>query len=50
VHQFFVEAFGYPPDLPDLAACRPPGKNAKKGSETSCYFELLKRGELAQTY
>ncbi len=42
--------FGYPHDMPDLRALRPPGGNANPGSEDTCYFARAERGELPATY
>lgn len=46
----FLEAFGYPEDLPDLRRLRPPGGNASAGNARRCYFARRKRGELPETY
>jgi hypothetical protein len=45
-----TEWLGYPGDLPDLAALRPPGGNSRQeGLEQSCYA-LRQRGSLPETY
>jgi hypothetical protein len=41
---------GYPANLPDLAALRPPDGNARPEGITACGFERRRRGELADTY
>jgi len=41
---------GFPEDLPNLRANRPPGRNSRPEALLSCYFEQRKRGELAQVY
>jgi hypothetical protein len=40
---------GFPDDLPDLSALRPPGNSRPAGVE-QCYFALRERGELPETY
>lgn len=46
----YSDLFGYPHDMPDLRALRPPGGNANPGSEDTCYFARAERGELPATY
>ena len=46
----FRRAFGYPDDLPDLSALRPPGGNAVAGSESRSHFAQRSRGELDAVY
>jgi hypothetical protein len=46
----FREAFGFPVDLPDLRAKRPPSGNSVAGSERTCWFAVRERGELPETY
>jgi hypothetical protein len=41
---------GYPIDLPDLAALRPPGGNARPDGIAGCHFERRRRGELTEIY
>jgi hypothetical protein len=41
---------GYPANLPDLAALRPPNGNARPEGIADCSFERRRRGELARTY
>lgn len=50
VDQLFLEAFGYPDDLPDLRELRPPGGNRCEKSEDTCYFAHREQGSLPQTY
>ncbi len=50
VHQVFVDTFGFPADLPDLRNHRPPGGNARRGSEETCSFVLRAQGELPEVY
>jgi hypothetical protein len=50
VVRIYIDAFGYPDDMPDLRMKRPPGGNGNEGSERSCYFAMRERGELSQTY
>lgn len=46
----FNDAFAYPDDMPDLRILRPPGGNAKPGSEDQCHFARRERGELPAVY
>ena len=41
---------GYPANLPDLAALRPPDGNSRPEGLADCCFERRRRGELADTY
>jgi hypothetical protein len=41
---------GYPDDLPNLAALRPPGGNSRPEGVATCCFERRRRGELADSY
>jgi hypothetical protein len=41
---------GYPANLPDLAALRPPGENARPEGVAACACERRRRGELAEAY
>ena len=50
IDRIFRRAFGYPDDLPDLAALRPPGGNAHAGSEAASHFARRARGELPAVY
>jgi hypothetical protein len=50
VYQLFLEAFGYPEDLPDLAALRPPGGNSRDANKQTCFHALRQKGTLAATY
>ncbi len=44
------ELFGYPDDVPDPRTRRPPGGDARDGSESSCHLARRKRGELPTVY
>jgi len=50
IRQLFVQKFGFPTDLPDLQALRPPLGNANAGSEQNCFRARRARGELEETY
>jgi HNH endonuclease len=50
IEKQFLEAFGFPDDMPDLRTMRPPGGNSRPGSETTCYFALRQAGSLPATY
>jgi Resolvase, N terminal domain len=50
VHRRFLQYFGYPEDLPDLRAHRPPDGNRHKGSERLCYRAIRDGGCLSDTY
>ncbi len=50
VDRLFVEAFGYPADLPDLTRLRPPDGNLRDGSELACHFVLRQQGRLGEVY
>jgi len=41
---------GYPDDLPDLAALRPPAGNSRPGGVAECSFERRRRGVLPDVY
>jgi hypothetical protein len=41
---------GYPVNLPDLAALRPPEGNSRPEGIADCIFERRRRGELSETY
>ena len=44
IDALFRDAFGYPDDLPDLAALRPPGGNARPGGVAASAFALRVAG------
>ena len=44
------EVLGYPDDLPDLSACRPPGGNTRPAGVAASHHARRARGELADTY
>ncbi len=50
VNQLYLEAFGYPDDMPDLRILRPPGGNIRQKSEDACYYVLREEGSIAATY
>jgi len=50
VHEFFLRAFAYPTDLPDLTAKRPPGGNSREEGTHACFHACQRRGELCCTY
>lgn len=50
VHQLFLDAFGYPEDLPDLLALRPPTGNTQEETLNSCYHARRDRQELGDVY
>jgi hypothetical protein len=41
---------GFPEDLPDLAALRPPGGNSRPAGAEGCYFAQRQRGEIPEVY
>lgn len=41
---------GFPEDLPDLVALRPPDGNSKPAAARDCHYERRKRGELPESY
>jgi len=45
-----LRLIGFPADLPDLAALRPPGGNTRPGGIAASYFRQRERGELPTTY
>ncbi len=48
LRQAYLHAFGYPDDLPDLAALRPPG-NARSEGVAECHQRRLE-GRLPEMY
>ena len=50
IQALFLERFGYPDDMPDLRAKKPPGGNRRSGSEETCHFARRERGELPVVY
>jgi hypothetical protein len=46
----FRDLLAYPDDLPDLAALRPPGGNARPDGVAASHFARRQRGELPDTY
>jgi hypothetical protein len=50
VYEEFIYRFGYPEDLPDLAALRPPSGNRKNGSESKSFYSRKSTGRLQRTY
>jgi len=45
-----LSVLGFPDDLPDLAAKRPPGGNTRPDGIAASFFEQKRRGELAEGY
>jgi len=50
VHQLFLQGFGFPPDLPDLADLRPPGGNSRTSGTEDCHYALRVREALSEVY
>ncbi len=51
VHEIFLDAFGYPDDLPDLASMRPPGgRKRTKSVRTLSYYDLRRLNKLEAVY
>jgi len=50
IHDLYLDAFGYPSDLPDLARRRPPLGNSLDHNVKDCYFERNERKELPDVY
>jgi hypothetical protein len=50
VEDLFLDAFGYPDNLPDLASMKPPGGNRSASGTAPSYFELRRRNRLDETY
>lgn len=48
--ELFAFTFGYPADLPDLAALRAPGGNANPGSERFSHHARRSHSQLAEAY
>jgi hypothetical protein len=46
----FLDAFGYPGNLPDLRELRPPEGNRLSANAERCFFALRSSGQLAETY
>lgn len=44
------QLLGYPSDLPNLRAMRPPGGNSRPAGVTRCHFERHFAGTLPNTY
>jgi hypothetical protein len=40
VDKLFLDAFGFPEDLPDLVSMRPPGGNSRGGGRHKCFRAL----------
>lgn len=49
VHDLYLDAFGYPEDLPDLTRANPPA-NALAENEASCHHARCVRSELGDVY
>ncbi len=50
VEELYLDAFGFPEELPDLQGMRPPGGNALPEGVKDCYFEQWKCGTLPPSY
>ena len=50
VQALFLEAFGFPDDMPDLRKLRPPRGNRLPDGALSCYFAQREAGILRSTY
>jgi HNH endonuclease len=50
VHALFLDAFGYPDELPDLASKRPPGGNRPISGPVPSHHDLRKRNQLGDVY
>ena len=50
VHDLFLDAFGYPDDLPDLASKRPPGGNRPKSGPVMSHYQLRQLNQLSEVY
>jgi HNH endonuclease len=50
VHDLFLDAYGYPDDLPDLASKRPPGGNRPKSGPVLSYYQLRQLNLLSKVY
>jgi hypothetical protein len=48
--ELFARLMGFPADLPNLAALRPPGGNARPDGIATSYHQRRDRGELPPTY
>jgi hypothetical protein len=46
----FLEAFGYPEDLPDLRTLQPPEGNPLDANKHLCFLARREKGELPHTY
>jgi hypothetical protein len=44
--QDFLDAFGFPEDLPDLSRLTHPDRDSRKDGMTSSYFHLRQKGKL----
>lgn len=50
VHELFLQGFGFPQDLPDLASLRPPGGNSRTSGAENCHYALRAREALSAVY
>ena len=50
VQTLYLEAFGFPDDIPDLRKRKPPRGNRLPGGAQSCYFAQREAGMLQATY
>jgi hypothetical protein len=50
IAELFLDAFGFPDDLPDLTSLRPPGGNHPKLGAVVSYHRLRRLNELREVY
>jgi hypothetical protein len=50
IHSLFLDAFGYPEDLPDLASRRPPNGNRLKAGAVISHYQLRRLNQLGEVY
>lgn len=50
VQELYLDAFGFPDDLPDLLSMRPPAGNSLPDGVNNCFFLQKQKGTLAEVY
>jgi hypothetical protein len=50
VNHLFLQSFGFPEELPDLAGLRPPEGNSRTSGVENCHFALRARDAVAEVY
>jgi hypothetical protein len=50
VHELFLDAFGYPDDLPDLKSLRPPGGNRRNPGPVLSHYQLRELNQPGEVY